>query len=190
MKNCISTVFLGFLLVASTFGWSRELPVNTRMGGDFELESTLGKNVKLSSYQGKVVLLNFGYTSCPDVCPMVLSRIGRLLGGLGNDRKDVQTLFVSFDPKRDTIDYLEEYLVHFDSSIIGLTGDEAQVAEVARLYGAYYMKEKSDSALGQLYAHTDYIYLLDRQGRIRALFSSSQPMSEMKSDLLQIIDEG
>lgn len=184
------------VLALSAGVWAKPLPVNTRLGGDFELPSTLknaegapGAPAKLSDFEGKVVLLNFGYTHCPDICPMVVARMTQVVKRLGEDAKEVQGLFVTFDPTRDTVTRLAEYLNYFNPGFVGFSGTEAQIKQVAKQYGVIYMPQQSDSAAGTLYTHSDFIYLLDRQGRVRALFATDKPLQDMVKDVRSLIDE-
>ena len=149
------------------------LPVLETLGGDFSLPSTEGKTTTLSDFEGKVVLLNFGFTSCPDVCPTVLTKIRALMETLGEQSSGVQPLFVTIDPDRDSIEKLSSYLPYFHSSIIGLRGDKTQLAKVADLYKVLHQKEYLDSALEYGFLHNDHIYLIDQQGRVRAMYSGS-----------------
>lgn len=159
------------------------LPVNTRMGGNFVLPSTLGRPLDLASLHGKVVLLNFGFTSCPDVCPLVLARLRQVLRELGSDASKTQVLFVSFDPARDTLPVLSAYVQHFNPAIIGATGTEAGIATVAAQYGVVYLKDSNGSAAGYNFTHSDYIYLLDAQGRVRKLYANDARTSDIASDI-------
>ena len=175
---------------------AKSLPVNNRLGGDFELASTLadakgkpGQVAKLSDFQGKVVLLNFGYTHCPDICPMVLARMTQVVKRLGDDADSVQGLFVSFDPQRDTATRLQEYLAYFNPGFVGFTGSEPQIAKAAQKYGVIFMPQQDDSAAGLLFAHSDFIYLLDQQGRVRALFATDTPLQKMVDDVRSLISE-
>lgn len=170
-----------FVMLLCLPGWvvAKELPVNTRLGGDFALSSTVADTSRMSEFKGKVVLLNFGFTSCPDVCPMVLTRMAKVMEALEKDRPRVQPLFVSFDPERDTVQRLQAYLQHFGEDFIGMTGTPEQIAQVAKQYGVVYLPQKSSSAAGTLFAHSDYIYLLDQQGRVRALFSTRDTVDHM-----------
>lgn len=167
---------------------ARELPINTRLGGDFQLQSTQPAETRLSDFKGRVVLLNFGYTSCPDVCPTVLNRIAKVMNALEDDRTKVQPLFVSFDPARDTVERLKAYLNYFGKDFIGMTGTPEQIAAVAKQYGVVYIAQQSGSAAGVEYAHSDYIYLLDQQGRVRALFSSTEPVAHMTDAVESLLD--
>lgn len=160
-----------------------KLPVNTRMGGDFVLPSTRGQPLDTRTLRGKVVLLNFGFTTCPDICPMTLARLRQVVKELGDDADAVQVVFVSFDPARDSLAVLKGYLQHFDPGFIGVTGSEAQVAQTAARYGVVYLKEESGSAAGYGFAHSDYIYLLDTKGRVRKLYGSDARTAEIAGDV-------
>ncbi len=177
------------LLCLPVLALAKELPINTRLGGDFELVSTEPGQNKLSVFKGKVVLLNFGYTSCPDVCPMVLTRMGKVLNELENERSQVQPVFVTFDPARDTVERLQAYLQYFGKDFIGMTGTPEQISQVARQYGVVFLPQKSESAAGTLYAHSDYIYLIDQQGRVRALFSSKEPVDDMVDAIESLLED-
>lgn len=191
------TVFL-VLLTGLLAGWrylqisraAEELPVNTRMGGDFVLPSTQGAPLDTRQLRGKVVLLNFGFATCPDICPMVLARLRQVMTELGADAARTQVVFVSFDPSRDTVGVLKEYVSHFHPDIIGATGTEAEIATVARQYGAVYMKEDTGSAAGYGFAHSDYIYLLDMQGRVRKLYDSRTPTTDISRDVQTLLAAG
>lgn len=151
----------------------KQLPIIETLGGDFSLPSTEGRTVKLSEFRGKVVLLNFGFTSCPDVCPTVLAKIRALLETLGDQSDEIQPLFVTIDPDRDSIEKLSSYLPYFHPSIIGLRGDDNELAAVADLYKVLYQEEELDSELGYGFLHNDHIYLIDQQGQVRAMYSGS-----------------
>lgn len=166
------------------------LPVNTRMGGDFTLPSTLGAPLDTGALRGKVVLLTFGFTSCPDVCPLLLARLRQTVTTLDDDAEKVQVLFVSFDPARDKLPGLTAYVRHFHPGFIGVTGSESEIATVAARYGVVYLKENGDSAAGYGFAHSDYIYLVDSAGRVRKLYDTQASTDEMAADvrLLQAAD--
>ncbi|MGB3622285.1 SCO family protein [Ketobacter sp. MCCC 1A13808] len=157
----------------------QELPVNNKLGGDFQLDSTEGGKGKLSDFAGKVVLLNFGYTHCPDICPMVLNRMANVMNALGDSRSKVQPVFITFDPVRDTVERLKQYLPYFGKEFVGFTGTPEQIAEVNKLYGVIAIEQKSESAAGILFSHSDYIYLLDDAGRIRALYGTDEPIDKI-----------
>lgn len=159
------------------------LPVNTHLGGGLGLDSTLGQPLTLASLHGRVVLLDFGYTSCPDICPTELARLRQLLRSLGPDAGRVAVVFVSIDPVRDTLDHLRQYLGFYDARFIGATGSEDAVAAVAKRYGAVYYRENEGAGGAYAYAHSDYIYLLDTEGRVRRLYDSQATSTTMQADV-------
>lgn len=163
------------------------LPVLGRFGGDFHLPATTGGVRALSDFRGRVVLLNFGFTSCPDICPTVLARLSQVRRDLGPDAAQTQTLFVSFDPERDSLARLQAYLAHFGPELIGFSGTPAETATVARQYGVVYQKDDTGSRAGYGFSHSDYIYLIDDQGRVRKLFATSTPVPEMVRDVRRLL---
>ena len=149
-------------------------------GGDFTLQSNKGP-VSLQDLRGKVVLLYFGYTRCPDICPTSLSFMIRALNGLSDvELEKVQPIFISVDPTHDTPDSLAEYAEYFHPSMIGVTGSEKEVADVAALYGAkYYEVELNGSAFGYSVNHSSAIYLITPDGTLRFIFPHATPSSVM-----------
>ncbi|MGB0685112.1 MAG: SCO family protein [Planctomycetota bacterium] len=144
-------------------------------GGDFSLIDQRGEPFTLSETDGKVRLLFFGFTHCPDICPTTLAELNQALGLLGSKGEEVEILFVSVDPERDTPERLEPYLAAFSLPVTGLTGTPEEVAAVAEAYGAYYDRVDLDSALGYTMDHSTYLYLLDREGVVRYLFRYEDP---------------
>ena len=168
------------------------LPVVAGLGGDFTLPSTRGGDLALSSLRGKVVLLNFGFTHCPDVCPMVLTRLGnalRTLESQGADLSRVQPLFVTFDPARDSLDHLREYVGFFHPSLVGLRGDEAQTAAVARQFKVLYLAQDTGSEGGYVFQHSDFIYVIDTRGRVRLLVGGKDPEQAISESVKALLRE-
>ncbi|MEW8524441.1 MAG: SCO family protein [Candidatus Thiodiazotropha endolucinida] len=145
-------------------------------GGDFVLYSSQGK-VSLKQFRGKVVLLYFGYTKCPDVCPTSLSIIAQALNELSEDElKSVHGVFISVDPKRDNVQVLDEYVRHFHPNLVGVTGSEGEVAEVARRYGAQYEEVALEgSDFGYAVNHSSVTYLITPEGDLRFMFPHQTP---------------
>jgi protein SCO1/2 len=135
------------------------------VGGPFTLVATSGQNVSDRSYRGKWVLIYFGYTYCPDACPTALNNISVALEKLGSDARNLQPLFITVDPQRDTPAAMADYLKSFDSRIIGLTGTQDQIDRTVKEFRVYASRDKSDGG-GDSYlvSHTSYIYLMDPQG--------------------------
>lgn len=158
-------------------------------GGDFTLEGPEGL-IRLRDFRGKVVLLFFGYTHCPDICPTSLSVIAQALAALDeSELKQVQVLFVSVDPERDTIEKLKEYAAYFHPKILGITGKPEALAAAAELYGASFEKKEPDAKGEYSVTHSAYIYLIDRSGRLVTSIdygtSASQLLAEVRKVLLQ-----
>jgi len=141
--------------------------------------------VQLSDFAGEYVVLNFGYTSCPDVCPATLATLARAKRLLGEDGEDVQVVFVSVDPERDQPQRAADYAAAFDSSFVGLSGSPEAIADAASAYGVFY--EKADTAAtteaGYLVDHTATVFVLDREGQARLLWSFGTDAEAMASDL-------
>jgi len=150
------------------------------IGGPFTLVATNGQNVTDRTYRGKWVLIYFGYTYCPDACPTALANISIALEKLGSETRNLQPLFVTVDPQRDTRDVMAEYLKSFDSRIIGLTGTKDQIDRVIKEYHLYVSRQKSDTdANNYLVSHSSYIYLMDPQGKFVNVIAGSDDGEEI-----------
>jgi len=171
-------------------GVAQPLPVNEKLGGAFELPSTVEGVSGIQDFAGKVVLLNFGYTSCPDVCPMVLARLSQLHKQLGAAASEVQTAFVTVDPKTDSVESLTDYLRFFNEDFIGFSGSEQAIAKVAKQYGVVYMEEPPSPSGQPRFGHSDFVYLLDRQGRLRKVYSTADSLQDMQADVRTLLNEG
>ena len=154
-----------------------------RIAPDFTLTGSNGAALTLSRYRGKLVLLEFGYTSCFDVCPVSLAMLAAARQKLGPLAAAVQVIFVTVDPQRDTADHLRTYLAAFDPSFVGATGTPEQLARVRRDYGISATKKlvegsKSDYTIG----HSSSIYFIDRQGSLRALMPFGRSADDVVHD--------
>ena len=135
-------------------------------GGDFTLHSANGP-LSLHDLKGKVVLLYFGYTFCPDICPTSLAFNSQALATLDKTELDkVQMLFVSVDPERATLDKLKAYTAYFHPSILGLSGTPEEIAKAAKLYGASYARQETGSAGGYVVDHSAYTYVIAPDGSL------------------------
>ncbi len=142
----------------------------------FSLQGVGNKTVTQKDFQGKVVMLFFGYASCPDVCPTTMAQLSHVVASLGTDADKVSILFISVDPHRDTPDILQAYVDAFDSNATGLTGSEKQVADLARRYRVAYQIEKPAADAPEDYevAHSRGVYIFDQQGRARMLAADTE----------------
>ncbi len=145
---------------------------------DFTLEDQNGQEFHLKDHRGQIILLFFGYLACPDVCPTTLSKLARVYKLLEDKGEKVLTVFISVDPERDTPSKLKEYLEYFKVKSIGLTGTKAQVDEVAALYGASYEKVYTQGK-DYLMNHSDYLYLIDGEGKVCHLFHTEDKPDEI-----------
>jgi len=157
------------------------------VGQPFALRDGWGKLRHLNEFRGKIVLLYFGYITCPDVCPTDLTSLAQLLQLLGPDAESVQPIFVTLDPQRDTGRILREYLAMFDPRMVGLRGTEAEIRRVATSFKTYYEKVPVPRAKTYFVDHTAFIYLLNKEGKYVSFFppgTTPQRMQVMVRELL------
>lgn len=152
-------------------------------GGDFTLDGPKGP-VALHDFAGKLVLLQFGYTYCPDICPTSLTLLAQALGSLTPaEQARVQSIFVSVDPERDTVARLVEYTGFFHPGILGLTGQAASLAEIAGRYGAVFVRQENASAGGYVIDHTALTYLVAPDGRLIASLPHATPAEQLVAEI-------
>jgi protein SCO1/2 len=149
---------------------------------DFTLTSADGP-VSLSDYRGKLVLLYFGYTFCPDVCPTTLSDVNKALEQLGKKADEVQFLMISVDPARDTPEKLAEYVGFFNPSFIGITGTDDEVRSVATPYGIWFEAHPEEGASGYLVDHSATLNVVDRDGHLKLVIGYGAGPDAIAADL-------
>jgi protein SCO1/2 len=147
-----------------------QLPQGTVLGGPFGLTDQAGRPVTERDFAGRWMLVYFGFTHCPDVCPTELGAIAAAIDELGAAGERVVPVFITIDPERDTPEALAEYVPRFHPRMIGLTGTPEQVAEAARRYRVYYAKARSPDHTDYLMDHSGFVYLVGPDGRVRSLF--------------------
>lgn len=145
-------------------------PVGAAVGGSFTLVNQDRKTVTEKDYHGKFMLLTFGYTYCPDVCPTKLQDISLALDQMGEDMKWVQPVFISIDPQRDTPLQMKQYVGLYHNNIQGLSGSIEQVAAVARAFKIYYKRAEDTGDGNYMMDHSTGIYLLDQEGKFLEIF--------------------
>ncbi|TCK02545.1 SCO family protein [Marinobacterium mangrovicola] len=160
-----------------------------QIGGDFTLTSADGP-VSLSDFKGDVAVIYIGYASCPDVCPTALAVLSQALNQLDKKQRDqVQGIFISVDPERDTPEKLKTYTRFFSDRLIGLTGSHEEIDKVVRQYGAFYRKvELEDSAMGYAVDHSSRLYLIDRNGDFVGLLNHGVQPAEVKNRLESLLN--
>ncbi|MEI7645720.1 MAG: SCO family protein [Chloroflexales bacterium] len=158
---------------------------------DFTLPSSAGgKPLSLSDLRGKPVLLYFGYTFCPDICPTTLSEFIRVKHDLASKGDQLAVLMVSVDPERDTPEVLGRYMQAFDPSFIGMTSNEATLRRIGSEYGLFYQRHAvSGSAAAYLMDHSAATYLIDQQGQLRMVYSYGTPHTVIAPDVERLLAE-
>jgi len=158
------------------------------IGGAFTLTSTHGTTVTEQSYRGKIQLVYFGYTYCPDACPIMLNTIASALDELGPLAARVQPLFITIDPQRDTPEVLAQFVESFNPRIVGLTGTPAQIAAAAKAFGVYYAPyETADAPDGYLMDHTSTAFVMNVDDYFVATFTPDTPAAQMAARLRTLI---
>jgi len=158
-------------------GWGRE----------FALAGHDGKPYSLDSFKGRAVILFFGYTQCPDVCPITLGSMRELMTVLGPDAQRLQVLFVTVDPERDTPQLLAQYVPSFHPSFVGLYGDSAATAKVAAEFKIFYRKQPGSNPTTYTVDHTAGSYVFDPSGRLRLYFRHGETPERMAQDLKRLL---
>jgi protein SCO1/2 len=161
-------------LKAGVFEPPREAPAFALRGSD-------GAELTLARYRGKVVILEFGFTSCPDVCPNTLAALTAARRKLGDDGKDLQVVYVTVDPERDDVERLRTYLAAFDPTFVGGTGTAAELEAVREEYGI--AAKRVTTADGYAFSHSSFTYLIDREGRLRALMPYGHSSDDYAHDV-------
>ncbi|MDD5249143.1 MAG: SCO family protein [Rhodocyclaceae bacterium] len=156
-------------------------------GKDFALIDHNGKPRRLADFKGKAVVLFFGYTQCPDVCPTTLAAMRDTMRLLGADAARVQVLFATLDPSRDTPHLLAQYVPWFDPSFLGLWGDEQTIAATARDFKVYYAKQPGAEPGSYSIDHTAASYVFDPQGRLRLTIRHGEAPERIAADLRQLL---
>ena len=147
------------------------------VGGPFQLTDHKGRRVTDESYRGKLMLIFFGFTACPDICPAGLQTVSGALDRLGDKADDVAPLFVTIDPERDTVEQLAAYVSSFHKNVVGLTGSAEEIAKAAKAYRVYYRKvvDNDDYTMD----HTSFLYLMGRNGSFITHFPHAVPVDKL-----------
>lgn len=175
------------LTYARPYAYQGSLIDPPALAPDFELLDQHGQPYRLSDQKGKVVLVFFGYTHCPDVCPVTLTDFKQIKTQLGDQSKDVTFLFITADPERDTAEQLKKYLENFDSDFIGLTQERSLLEPVWKDYGVFQAKVESGDPDNYLVDHSARTYAIDKNGNLRLTYlfgTSSEVIAEDVDHLL------
>jgi len=148
-----------------------------------DLITSTGQRASLSDFEDQVLVLYFGYTFCPDVCPTTLSGLKKAVDRLGSAADDVQVIMVSVDPERDSPEILGEYLSYFDPRFLGMTGSQEEIASVATVYGVFYQAEEGSVDTGYLVSHTARLMIVDRDGYLKLVMPGDATPDQIAADL-------
>ena len=159
------------------------------MGGDFVLTGHNGDSVGLEDYRGKVVVIFFGFTNCPVACPTALNDMARVVKSLGDKGEGLQVLFVSVDPERDSPERLKGFVTYFHPDFMGLTGSLEELGEMAHQYGTKFLKVVEGSEKNYAVAHSVYLYVIDKEGKVNNLHRFQTPLEEVKATIEKLIDQ-
>lgn len=184
LKTALLAMTIAFSAqAADTLGLKAGVFDPPRMAPDFTVRGSDGKDLKLSQYRGKLVLLEFGYTSCVDVCPVSLGMLAEARRQMGAQASQLQVIYVTVDPERDTPDRMRNYLRAFDPTFIGATGTPQQMARVRQDYGITATKKMIDgSKTDYTVGHSSYLYFVDRKGSLRALLPFGRTAADVVHD--------
>lgn len=152
-------------------------------GKDFSLHDASGKVRTLADFKGKAVVMFFGYTQCPDVCPTTMVELAQVMKMLGSDADKVQVLFVTLDPERDTAQVMGKYVPAFDPRFIGLRGDQAETEKVAKDFKVFYKKVPGETPGSYTMDHMAGTFVFDPQGRVRLFIRYGSPAESIAHDL-------
>lgn len=158
----------------------------TKLGQNWTLVGMDGKTYTPASFKGKVTLVFFGFTQCPDVCPTALAELSQVMKQLGDRAADVQVVMISVDPERDTPSVLQAYISGFDPRFLGLTGSAEQIKAAAGSFKAYYAKVAGAKGSYSM-DHSSSFYLLDKKGDARAMLRSTIGAEAVAHDILALI---
>ena len=177
----VAGIFVWQLTSAHTFSGVVNSPAQP--APDLTLTDDRGNAFELSELRGRWVLLAYGYTHCPDVCPLTLGNLRSAKQLMGAASGKVAVVFVTVDPERDTVSALHDYLSHFGPDFVGLTGSPAEIAVAAKAYNVRYSKVETGSSSGYAMAHSAYVYLIDPQGQWRLTYAFGVKPEEFAADL-------
>ncbi len=189
--SVIAVLFLGitgFIYFNQPYHYQGTVLSSPHPAPDFVLTDQNGQPFRLSDLKGKVVLVYFGYTHCPDVCPATMAEFKQIKAQLGSQADQVRFLFVSVDPENDSPQVVAQFISRFDPSFVGLTGTRAELERVWSAYGVYQAKPAAGPTLTpDQVEHSSYIYAIDPQGNLHEIFSSDVPVAGITQDVQHLM---
>lgn len=159
----------------------------TKLGQDMAMQDASGKLRTLADYKGKVAVVFFGYTQCPDVCPTSMAALAEAMELLGKDADKVQVVMISVDPERDTPEVLSAYVQAFNPAFVGLTGTPEQLSKTAKSFKAYYAKSPGAKPDQYSMDHASSFYIIDKDGEARVLVNGRASPQDIAADIKQLL---
>ena len=160
---------------------------NASFGKDFKLSDHNGVIRSLTDFRSKVVVLFFGYTNCPDICPSIMGKLSSAIKNLGNDSKHVQVLFISVDPEHDTPSLLKQYVSTFNPTFLGLSGDLQTTRNIAKEFKIAFQKQTGTTQDSYIMDHSTGIYIFDPKGRLRLYVNSDTDIDIISHDISELL---
>jgi protein SCO1/2 len=185
----LALMLAGWQILGRAYTYQGSLIDPPAKAADIQLTDQYGNPFRLSDQKRKVVMIFFGYTNCTDVCPTTLSHFKQIRAQLGSQAQDVEFLFITVDPARDTVQRMKDYLANYDPAFIGLTGTQAELESVWKNYGVYVSIPDNASASGTGYEvnHTTRIYAIDKQGNWRLTYPYEMNVNALLDDIRHLI---
>jgi protein SCO1/2 len=170
-------------IYAADSGYQGFLVEPAKVLNSYPMVDHTGKSISFPGKNGNMKFVFFGYTSCPDVCPMTLGKMNLLIKELGPQTKDLEYYFVSIDPQRDNASQLKHFVSYYNNNIIGVTGNPRAIKAVENEFGILTRKFQGKSAFAYTLEHSIFIYLLDKQGQLRVMYPASASISSIIQDV-------
>ena len=160
---------------------------NASFGKDFKLSDHNGDIRSLADFRGKVIVLFFGYTNCPDICPSIMGKLAGTIKNLGNDSKQVQVLFISVDPEHDTPALLKQYVSTFNPTFLGLSGDLQTTRNIAKEFKITFQKQTGTTQDSYIMEHSTGAYIFDQKGKLRLYVNSGTNIDIISHDISELL---
>lgn len=185
----VAVLAVGWKVFAQPYTYQGSLIDPPVSAAEIENPDQYGNPFRLSEQRGKVVLLFFGYTNCPDVCPTTLAQFKQIKAKLGDLADQTRFVFITVDPERDTQERVRLYLDNFDPSFVGLSGDRSDLEAIWQNYFVYQAKQDTGSAAGYVVDHTSRIYAIDKEGNLRMTYPFEMEQEAILDDVRHLIQE-
>ena len=156
-------------------------------GRDFKLLDHNGDLRSLADFRGKVIVLFFGYTNCPDICPSIMAKLAGAVKNIGKDSNHVQVLFISVDPEHDTPALLKQYVSTFNPNFLGLSGDLETTRNIAKEFKIAFQRQAEETQDSYVMEHSAGTYILDQEGKLRLYVNTNTDMEIISHDILELL---